>query len=43
LYEWLREIQQHAGENIKIYLIGNKADEESSREVTQFRAIEFAK
>ena len=33
----------HAGEEVKIYLIGNKADEESSREIPTFRAIEYAK
>lgn len=43
LAEWLKEIQQHAAEDVKIYLIGNKAEMEEEREVQMDRAIEFAK
>ena len=28
LIEWLKEIQQHASEDVRIYLIGNKTDME---------------
>ena len=43
LVEWLKEIQQHAAEDVKIYLIGNKCEMEDQREVQFARAIEFAK
>lgn len=43
LFEWLKEIKQHASEDVKIYLIGNKAELEDQREVTFERAVEFAK
>ena len=43
LGEWLKEIQQHAAEDVKIYLIGNKSELEEQREVQFERAIEFAK
>ena len=43
LAEWLKEIQQHAAEDVKIYLIGNKAEMDEEREVQKERAIEFAK
>ena len=43
LVDWLKEIQQHAAENVRIYLIGNKAEMVEEREVTKERAIEFAK
>ena len=43
LVEWLHEIQLHAAEDVKIYLIGNKCEEEDKREVTKERAIAFAK
>ena len=28
LVDWLKEIQQHAAEDVKIYLIGNKSEME---------------
>lgn len=43
LVEWLKEIQQHAAEDVKIYLIGNKSEMVEEREVQKERAIEFAK
>ena len=43
LAEWLKEIQQHAAEDVKIYLIGNKAEMLEEREVQKERAIDFAK
>jgi GTPase SAR1 family protein len=33
LVEWLKEIQQHAAEDVKIYLIGNKSEMVEEREV----------
>ena len=33
LVDWLKEIQQHAAEDVKIYLIGNKSEMEDQREV----------
>jgi GTPase SAR1 family protein len=41
--EWLKEIKQHASEDVCIYLVGNKAEMEEEREITFDRAIEFAK
>ena len=41
--DWLKEIQQHASEDVKIYLIGNKSEMGDQREVQFDRAIEFAK
>lgn len=43
LVDWLKEIQQHAAEDVKVYLIGNKSEMEDQREVQFDRAIEFAK
>ena len=43
LPDWLREIHDHAAEDVKVYLIGNKADDEKKREVTKERALEFAR
>lgn len=40
--KWLLELTQNANENIKIILIGNKSDAESSREVTSDIAQKFA-
>lgn len=33
LSEWLKEIQMHAAEDVKIYLIGNKSEMTDQREV----------
>jgi GTPase SAR1 family protein len=43
LLEWLNEIKEHAAADVKIYLIGNKAELEEKREVPFERAMEFAK
>ena len=43
LSEWLKEIQMHAAEDVKIYLIGNKSEMEEQREVKFERALEYAK
>jgi GTPase SAR1 family protein len=42
LLDWLKEIKLHASEDARVYLIGNKAELEHEREVTQERALEFA-
>ena len=34
LGDWLKEIKQHASEDVRVYLIGNKAEMEEQREVT---------
>ena len=41
--DWLKEVKQHASNEILIYLIGNRCDLEEDREVTRERAIEFCK
>lgn len=41
--DWLKEVKQHASSDIIIYLIGNRCDLESDREVSRVRAIEFCK
>lgn len=43
LKSWLKEIKQHAAEDVRIYLIGNKSELESAREVNFDRAVEFAR
>ena len=43
LRSWLKEIKQHAAEDVRVYLIGNKSELEDSREITFDRAVEFAK
>ena len=43
LSDWLKEIKQHASEDVLIYLVGNKAELESEREIKMDRAIEYAK
>jgi len=40
---WIKEIRNHAAEDVIVYLIGNKSDQEESREVTTMRALDFAK
>lgn len=40
---WLREVRQHAADDVRIYLIGNKSELESAREVVFDRAVEFAR
>jgi len=43
LRSWLHEIKQHAAADVRVYLIGNKSELDSQREVLFERAIEFAK
>ena len=43
LRSWLKEIKQHAAEDVRVYLIGNKSELEDQREITFDRAVEFAK
>ena len=43
LLDWLKEIKQHASEDVRVYLIGNKSEMEEQREVTMQRALEFAR
>ena len=43
LAEWLKEIKQHAAEDVRIYLIGNKSELEPQREISFERALEFAR
>ena len=43
LLEWLKGIRQHASEDVRVYLIGNKSEMEEQREVTMQRALEFAR
>ena len=43
LAEWLKEIKQHAAEDVRIYLVGNKSEMSEQREISFERAIEFAK
>ena len=40
---WIRELRTHSSPDIKIYLIGNKADLEKEREVTKESAEEYCK
>ncbi len=40
---WLKEVRNHASEDVRIYLIGNKSELESAREITFDRAVEYAK
>ena len=42
LLDWLKEIKQHAAEDVRVYLIGNKSELEDLREVTPQRAMDFA-
>jgi small GTP-binding protein len=41
VYDWLKEVKQHASSDIVVYLIGNRCDLEDEREVTKEKAIEF--
>lgn len=40
---WLEEVKQHTQSNVVVYLVGNYADMEESREVSTVEAMEFAK
>ena len=43
LAEWLKEIKQHAAEDVRIFLVGNKSEMSEQREISFERSIEFAK
>ena len=43
LLDWLKEIKQHAAEDVRIYLVGNKSELEEQREISFDRAVDFAK
>ena len=43
IIDWLKEVKQHAANDIVIYLNGNRADLEDEREVTRERALQFCK
>lgn len=43
LIEWLKEIKQHASEDVRVFLIGNKSELVEEREVPFDRALEFSK
>ena len=43
LSQWLSEVKQHATEDVRVYMVGNKGDLEDQREVTHERALEMAK
>jgi Ras-related protein Rab-2A len=39
IVEWLKEVRQHANQDILIYLIGNRSDLEDEREVSREKAV----
>jgi len=41
--EWLKEVKQHANNDVLIYLIGNRSDLEDEREVTREKAVAFCR
>ena len=41
--DWLQEVKNHASEDVRIYLVGNKCELEQQREVSFERALEFGK
>lgn len=43
LSQWLSEVKQHATEDVRIYMVGNKSEMEEQREVTYERAVEMAR
>ena len=43
LLQWLTEVKQHASEDVRIYMVGNKSELEDLREVTFERAVEMAR
>ena len=42
LNQWLSEVRQHANEDVRVYMVGNKSELEDQREVTYDRAVEMA-
>ena len=43
LTSWLSEVKQHATEDVRVYMVGNKSELADQREVTYERAVEMAK
>ena len=43
LVHWLAEVRQHAAEDVRVYMVGNKAELEDQREVPLDRALEMAR
>ena len=41
--DWLKEIKQHATQDVVVYLIGNRVDQEDLREVQKQAAIDYCK
>jgi len=41
--EWLKEVKQHATNEVIIYLIGNRSDLEDEREVPREKAVAFCR
>ncbi len=39
ILEWLKEVKNHANNDILLYLIGNRSDLEEEREVSREKAI----
>ena len=40
---WLKEVQEHCPDDVKIYLVGNKSELTDKRQVTTEEALEFAR
>ena len=43
MQEWLKEIKQHATQDVVVYLIGNRVDQEDLREVQKQAAVDYCK
>jgi small GTP-binding protein len=41
--KWMKELKEHADENILIAVVGNKCDRENDRQIKEKDAVEFAK
>ena len=41
--DWLKEIKQHATQDVVVYLIGNRVDQEDLREVQKQAAVDYCK
>ena len=43
MQDWLKEIKQHATQDVVVYLIGNRVDQEDLREVQKQAAVDYCK
>jgi len=43
VHKWIRELREHAGEEITIIIVGNKCDRENDREVDEEESKDWAK